>query len=174
MLEMPALKHDTFLVDGKVVRDSEVLKWLASQEDLQMWMFWVLRAGGLIIYDAERGGYCGDKEWAGRRKSWKTPARRFKRPGQRASRPVVYNMDMALELMPEGGCYTLDWQRKCVEFGMSRATFYRLRRMAQERGLIEIKDGKLWLSIKIKRGFETPNSFDTNDRTEPCKSAPNV
>lgn len=162
---MPHLSHNTWR-DGDVWRrDSEVLKWLATQEDLQMWLFSILRCSGLVIYDKAQEKYVGDPNWSGRNKREESRKLNTNRGG----RTVVHRLDGILgKIADDESVSAKKWFERCSG-DMSRASFYRNMRRAKENGLVK------WISpggYQIVKPSTPSTSLSSPTTTACCPVAP--
>lgn len=171
--KMPKLKHKVELVDGKWVRDSEVLRWLATNEDLVMWMMCILRAGGVIVRDVD-GDFIGDPSWDGTNKIFKDRNKRsrerLRRMGKKAGRSKSYDLTIITDALDHRPLSAQDLERMCVdEVDMSRSTFFRLMKECRERKLIHY-DFKthLWMTAEAAViSYTTCHSGDCTTASPP-------
>lgn len=162
-LKMPPLSHNTFKDSGVWKRDSDVLRWLAAQEDLQMWLFSICRAGGLIVKNDD-GTYQGDPNWSGRNKKWEKAFRSYRHlNGAKPGRKVVHVLEGVVNLLGEDELWTKDWLERS-KHEMSRSTFHRLIAKAKEVGLVARHNGGKWKRVKP----ETSSSTEQPQTTTAC------
>ncbi|MFO1476131.1 MAG: hypothetical protein U1F98_05710 [Verrucomicrobiota bacterium] len=57
--DMPPLQHWPDQSRDFCILNSDVIRWLGRQEDIQQWLFDTLRGRGLIVYDPHTGRWHG-------------------------------------------------------------------------------------------------------------------
>lgn len=156
--KMPPLSHN-YLEGGG--RDSGVLRWLAQQEDLQMWLFCILRCSGLVVRDSETGKYYGDQNWAGVHRKHLNPYKGGRRVGKKwiGGRPAVHCLKSLMDEITEAGGVIMPGELRRVmksKHGMATATYYRYLQRLKSNFLIQETECGYRLSI-------TPPTSSTSD-----------
>lgn len=156
---MPPLAHWVeVLPDGRRDRSkSEVLKWIAQQEELQVWILSILRQGGLVVYDPNTRTYRGNPDWVMEKHEKRRQDERSgkcQRAANRGGRKREHNGNVLLYELSKGPMYVGDMVKLCQSYGpMARSTAFRIIRELKDSGKIEwTKDG---YSLKTNETPET-------------------
>ncbi len=136
---MPVLSHNYEMSPDNKTCDrskSEVLKWLSRQDELQMWMFCLLRAGGLIVWDKELSAYKGDSDWCGiHRKHLKPYRGGVLRKGRWiGGRPSIYGLGLVLDAIRDKPLFASDLM---ASLKISKSTMFRMLKRGIDNHLIE-------------------------------------
>jgi hypothetical protein len=60
-------------------------------------------------------------------------------------RPATHNMDDVIKLLGKSGATTTEWFKAAEAEGISKSTFYRLKKMAVDAGLVVLELGEKWM-----------------------------
>lgn len=58
--DMPPCRHWPYQDQPFDINDSEVVRWLSRQPDVQQWLFNTMKSRGLIVFDQARGTWRGN------------------------------------------------------------------------------------------------------------------
>ena len=142
-MKMPSLSHN-LKRDGDVWRrDSEVLRWIAQNEDLQMWVMCMLRASGIIVKEGD-GRYVGNAEWDGKSKRKVKSKTALTRASNRGGRRSALSIEYMLRILANNSpIHTGDFARAVMaECGVKKSTFFRaLRACRKDNSVTYTSDG---------------------------------